>query len=63
MKSFFVAVNNLSKIFFSSTRRQLPLLPRRLLLPIDRRTASHLLLRYLDHPAFASASALCRAAR
>ncbi|MGA3989324.1 hypothetical protein ACI2UB_24875, partial [Ralstonia nicotianae] len=63
MQSFFAAVNNLSKIFYPSTRCQPPRTPIGSYHLADQKPASLLLLHRLDPCAFAFASALRRAAR
>ncbi|MGA4423455.1 hypothetical protein, partial [Ralstonia pseudosolanacearum] len=60
---FFAAVNNLSKIFYPSTRCQPPRTPIGSYHLADQKPASLLLLHHLDPCAFAFASALRRAAR
>ncbi|WP_230753574.1 hypothetical protein, partial [Ralstonia solanacearum] len=62
-EELFCRCQQLVEEFFLINSLPTPTTPRRLLPPIDRRTAPHLLLRRLDHSAFAFASALCRAAR
>ncbi|MGC0016406.1 hypothetical protein ACPPTR_13025, partial [Ralstonia pseudosolanacearum] len=63
MQSFFAAVNNLSKIFYPSTRCQPPRTPIGSYHLADQKPASLLLLHHLDPCAFAFAPALRRAAR
>ncbi|MHA6894315.1 hypothetical protein ACQUJT_09495, partial [Ralstonia pseudosolanacearum] len=63
MQNFFAAVNNLSKIFYHSTRCQPPRTPIDSYYPADRKPASLLLLHRLDPCASAFASAPRRAAR
>ncbi|WP_231688247.1 hypothetical protein, partial [Ralstonia pseudosolanacearum] len=60
---FFAAVNNLSKIFYPSTRCQPPRTPIGSYHLADQKPASLLLPHRLDPCAFAFASALRRAAR
>ncbi|WP_231681545.1 hypothetical protein, partial [Ralstonia pseudosolanacearum] len=60
---FFAAVNNLSKIFYPSTRCQPPRTPIGSYHLADQKPASLLLPHHLDPCAFAFASALRRAAR
>ncbi|WP_231678305.1 hypothetical protein, partial [Ralstonia pseudosolanacearum] len=60
---FFAAVNNLSKIFYPSTRCQPPRTPIDSYHLADQKPASLLLPHRLDPCAFAFASALRRAAR